>query len=173
MIKQYGPIYEVIQNYEFNQSTLKETIVIHTLNNDITFHHDLDWKDIKHMLRTSFPLNNEAELATFDIQFGHLTRSRLEDTSIHKAQFEMSGQQWVNITDEQSSISLLTKGKYGFYVKDGYLDINLLRSTDAPGKNGDIDQTSYSYGLLLNDGSHDLVTTDQKGAYSKYRVSIH
>lgn len=162
VIKQYGPVYEVIQNYEFNQSTLKETIVIHTLNNDITFHHDLDWKDIKHMLRTSFPLNNEAELATFDIQFGHLTRSRLEDTSIHKAQFEMSGQQWVNITDEQSSISLLTKGKYGFYVKDGYLDINLLRSTDAPGKNGDIDQTSYSYGLLLNDGSHDLVTTDQK-----------
>lgn len=161
-IKKYGPIIEVHNTYTFKQSTLKEIVQINTNDDDIVFNHELDWKDLKHMLRTSFPLNIHSDDAWFDIQFGHIQRSRLEHTSIQKAQFEMPGQQWVYIHNEHKSAALLTRGKYGYYVKNGMLDINLLRSTNSPGEKGDIDMTKYSYSLYLSDKVEHLTTIDQK-----------
>lgn len=162
VVNDYSDIVEVINHYTFKNSKLIEVITIDKITDDIIFHHELDWHDVGYMLRTSFPIESDATDATFDIQFGYLNRSRLNDTTINKAQFEVSGQNWVNVKDLNHSISLLTKGKYGFYVKEDLLDINLLRSTDSPGKQGDIDVTTYSYQFLVGNSDMTYTEVDEK-----------
>lgn len=90
-IVRYGDLYEINQEYRFKDSTLNEQIIIREDNRVIEFHHDLDWKNVGYMLRTSFPLTIQSNTANFDIQFGQISRTRLNNTTIDSAQFEVCG----------------------------------------------------------------------------------
>ncbi len=148
-VKQYGDIYEVVNNYEFQNSKLTETILINKQLDTIEFYHNLDWNDLHHMLRTTFDLDIKSDNALCDIQFGSLNRTRNEDNSINKAQFEVCAQNWISISDENKTATLVNNGKYGYYIKGTILELNLLRSTNYPGKDQDIGNTTYSYALHL------------------------
>ncbi len=150
--RKYGKIYEITNRYEFKESTLLEVILIKEDDLLIEFKHELDWQNVGYMLRTSFPLTIKSDIATFDIQFGNIRRSRLNNTSIDSAQFEVSGHQWVDVSDHNYGVSLVNNAKYGFYIKEGILDMNLLRSTNFPCVDGDIARHSYSYGLYIHEG---------------------
>ncbi len=153
---------EIENLYEYKKSTLIETVLVDLETDAITFHHELDWKDVGYMLRTSFPLNIVFDEATFDIQFGEIKRSARNENRITSAQFEVPGQQWVSVTDGICGFSLINSSKYGFYVKDQVLDMNLLRSTNYPCHNGDIDKTTYRYQILSHKGNHEEAEIDQK-----------
>ncbi len=150
-VNNYGDITEVTQHYKFNKSTLIETIVINKNDDLIKFNHELDWQDLNYMLRTTFPLNIKTETARFDIQFGDIVRRRTNNDSKEIAQFEVPGQKWVNIFDGNHSFNLINDSKYGYYIKDDIIDLNLHRSTNYPALNGDIEKTSYQYAFYFSD----------------------
>jgi len=159
-VLKYGHLYEINHEYRFKESTLKETIIIRKNSTVIEFHHDLNWQNVGYMLRTSFPLTIKSSVANFDIQFGQIARSRLNNTTIESAQFEVSGHNWVNVSEPNYGVSLLNNAKYGYYVKDDMLDMNLLRSTNYPCENGDIDRTNYQYGLYVHEGNQNQAHVD-------------
>jgi len=138
-----------VNHYQFLDSSIKEYITIDKTTGRIEFEHFVDWKNKGYMLRTGFMTTIEASNATFDIQFGTLDRSTENDTRINKAQFEVSAHEWVKMQDTSHTIALMNDSKYGFHIKEGMMDINLLRSTDYPAKNGDIDKTQYKYAFDL------------------------
>lgn len=159
-INRYGEIYEVQNTYTFKESQLLERIVIHNKRRIIEFHHQVDWQNSNHMLRTSFPLAVTATEAYFDIQYGELKRSRLSNTTIEQAQFEVCGHNWVDVSETGYGVSLINNGKYGYYIKGDLIDINLLRSTNYPCKDGDIGQTSYTYALYIHQGDRHNAKVD-------------
>ena len=57
----------------------------------------------------------------------------------------MCGYKWIMLSDDKNKVGLINKSKYGFYAKNGMLDINLVRSSDYPGKTLGIGKTDYSY----------------------------
>lgn len=144
-VSSYDRFIEIINNYEFLNSTILERVLIDTEKDLIYFYHDTNLQDMKYMLRTSFPVNVDTDDCYFDIQFGHLKRKRNENSNITKAQYEMCGYKWIMLSDDKNKVGLINKSKYGFYTKNGVLDINLVRSSDYPGKTLGIGKTDYSY----------------------------
>ena len=104
------------------------------------------------MLRVGFNLHMGPK-ASFNLPFGHIERATTENNSIEKAQFEVSGQKFVDLTDDGFGVSLLNDCKYGFRCKNGYLDIDLLRSPrGGPGKNVDFGEHKLEYALYPHEG---------------------
>lgn len=160
---QYGSIHVLVQHYEYRESTLIEQVMIDAAERSVEFSHELDWREMGHMMRSEFPFAVNSDEATFDIQFGHFNRSRRNETSIQKAQFEVCGHNWVDVSEKGLGCALINDCKYGYYVKDGVVDINLIRSTDYPAKDGDIGKTSYRYKLMVHDGDFVKAGVDHVG----------
>ena len=150
----YGPVQEIVQYYRYGRSILVQKIRLKPESHRIDFIVEADWKHIRRMLRVAFPLNLESDEAIFDIQFGHLSRSSRNDTSQERAQYEICGQNWVDMNDGNRGAALITDSKYGFRAKNDTLDLNLIKSTNYPAKNGDIGRHDIRYGLFVHSGNH-------------------
>ncbi len=164
------------QRYKYNNSTIIQRIFIHPNSTLIEFDTLLDWHDSRRMLRTSFPLSLTTDRATFDIAFGTLTRSTLNNNKIERAKWEVSGHKWVDLSNDSYGVALITDSKYGFRVKNNTLDLNMLRATVTPGKDGDLGNHRFRYALFIHDGDHnqgkvDFVATVFNTWFPMYRTS--
>ena len=128
-----GPCAIVEQTFRFGASTIVQQIVLKEGEDLLEFRTRATWADPRTMLRVRFPLSVCAEKARFEIPFGSIERSTLEETLIDRAQIEVSAQQWVDLSDDTYGVSLLNDCKYGFRVKGNTLDMCLLRSVPYPG----------------------------------------
>lgn len=119
----------------------------------LRFSTKIDRKPCKRkMLRVGFALHMPAQ-ASFNVPFGHVERATTEKNSIEAAQYEVSGQKFVDLSGEEFGISLLNDCKYGFRCKNGWLDIDLLRSPrGGPSKGGDFGEHSLEYALYPHEG---------------------
>lgn len=158
----YGEIIEIISEYTYQKSKVKETILIDKHRPWIEFHHDTDWKDVNHMLRAEFRPTEYSPVVHNDIQFGTLDRSTLNDTDHHQAQYEMCCQKWMDISSDTQGVSFLNATKNGYYAKEGIISLNLLRSTNYPCVDGDLKPTSYSYVLIPHEGGYNPIETDDR-----------
>lgn len=159
-IYKYDNLYEVISKYSFKESTVVETIIIDD-SNLIRFKHEVDWHNVGYMLKSNFDLSIKTNKAVCDIQFGKINRSRKNDTLVHKAQYEICAQQYVDINDKKVGVALINKAKNGYYVKDNNLELTLLRSTNYPCKEGDYGHHTYEYALYIHDGDDNKAKVDK------------
>lgn len=128
-----------------------------SLTQDIMFYRDLrridfdtlaDWHDPRTLLKVAFPVSVWAERATYEIQFGAITRSTRHNTSWDQARFEVPAQRWADLGDGSYGVSLLNDCKYGYDARDNVLRLTLLKNCYAP------DPQSCQYGVLY-DGQTD------------------
>jgi alpha-mannosidase len=160
--------YEYHMSYRFRCSSIRQKMRVFKNIPYIEFKHKVDWQDLGFMLRSHFDLNIQADNVVSDIQFGSISRSRLSRNDIESAMLEVPSQQWISIDDGSFGAALINNAKYGYYIKDNLLDINLLRSTNYPCVNGDIGETSYTYGLLLHDADLNEVDMFAKKLNASY-----
>jgi len=139
--------------FRVGEDVIKQEISLVDGSPLLRFSTQLTRKGGKHvMLRVGFHLHMGPE-ASFNLPFGHIKRSTTENNSIEKAQFEVSGQKFVDLTDGDFGVSLLNDCKYGFRCKNGYLDIDLLRSPrGGPGRDVDFGDHTLEYALYPHEG---------------------
>jgi alpha-mannosidase len=142
------------QHYRYHNSTLVQKIMLHPDLKLVEFESTLDWQDSRKMLRTAFPLKLKTDNAICDIQFGNITRATGNKTSIEKARWEIPAQKWVDMSNGTIGAAIMTDCKYGFRVKHNTLDLNLLRATVHPGKEGDLGQRRFRYAFYVHAGDH-------------------
>ena len=90
------------------------------------FHHQrrvdfktrVDWNESHKLLKVAFPADLVAAKATYEIPFGALERATHNNTSWERAQFEVCGHRWADLSEGNSGISLLNDCKYGYDIKD-------------------------------------------------------
>ncbi len=114
---------------------------------------DIDMRDNKSMLRLAVPVNIDADEAAFNIQFGHIKRKTTENTPRELAQFEVSGQKFVDMSEDGRGISFINDCKYGYRCKNGVIDLNLVRSPEYPGENVDLGRHTVKWALMPHSGS--------------------
>ena len=108
--------------------------------------------------------NVATDEANFNIQFGHLARKTTENNSVELAQFEVSGQKFVDMSDDNAGISFINDCKYGYRCKHGVIDLNLIRSPKGgPGKI--VDQGHHEIHWALAPHAGKLGTETYKKAY--------
>lgn len=130
------------------------------LEMDIT----IDCHQKSQMMRVGFPVSVTSEECSFNVPFGHIKRATTENNSVEKAQYEVSGQKFVDISNEKYGISIINDCKYGYRCKDSVIDIDLIRSPlGGPGTN--VDQGVHTLKLAVYTHGGELSSDTYKYAY--------
>ena len=128
-----GPQATLTQIYRTGHSELVIEIVLLAGSRRLDFNCRLRWRETAAMLRTSFPVDILATEAACEIQFGHIRRPTHRNTTWDLAKDEVPCQKWIDLSQRDYGAALLNDSKYGCKVKDGRLDLTLLRSVPYPG----------------------------------------
>jgi alpha-mannosidase len=130
-----------------SNSIIKQKIYFYANSRRIDFNTYVDWKEHQHLLKVHFPVDIHSDEATFDIQFGNLTRKVHSNTSWDEARFESCGQKWIDLSEGHYGVSLLNDCKYGHSVKDGNMAITLIKSGIEPNPTTDQEEHYFTYAI--------------------------
>jgi alpha-mannosidase len=141
--------------FKIGESQILQRAVLENNSKRLEFHTKVEWTESHKMLRVAFPTNLKTNDASFDIQYGAIKRSTLTNNSHEFACFESVGHRYADISEANYGAALLNNCKYGYYVKNGVLDLNLLRSPSYPDPEADVGHHEFTYAFLPHNG--DLV----------------
>lgn len=132
---------------KISNSVIKQKIYFYANSRRIDFETYVDWKEHQHLLKVHFPLNVHTDEATFEIQFGNVTRKTHTNTSWDVARFESCGQKWIDLSEGHYGVSLLNDCKYGHSIKDSNAAITLIKSGIEPNPMSDYEEHYFTYAL--------------------------
>ena len=157
-----GPVAGKIRvRYKFNKSTISQDITLYKGIPRIDFVTRIDWQEISDssreapMLKASFTPLLKKTKATFEIPFGHI--ERIADGK------EVPALQWIDISDDEYGVSLLSDTKYGFDVKGNTMRITLVRTGYEPDPMPDVGEHKFTYSIYPHKGDWKKADTVRKG----------
>ena len=140
--------------YKLNDTTIKQRITITDSSPMAEFDIEIDCHQKESMLRVAFPTTIESDECNFNIQFGHIARKTTENNDAEKAQFEVSGHKFVDLSDGSRGLSVLNDCKYGYRCKGSVIDVDLIRSPKGgPGSNVDQGKNTLKLALFPHKGA--------------------
>ncbi|MDE6917456.1 MAG: alpha-mannosidase, partial [Lachnospiraceae bacterium] len=143
-----GPVRAVLElRRAASNSTVDQKIIFYAQSRRIEFVTHVDWKEHQTLLKVHFPVAVHTDEATFDVQFGNLTRKTHQNTSWDVARFESCGQKWIDLSEGHYGVSLLNDCKYGHSVKDSDMALTLVKSGIEPNPTTDQEEHVFTYAL--------------------------
>ncbi len=142
--------FRIVKRYM--HSTITQHLWLYSAVPRIDFETEIDWHEHHQILKAAFPLDVLASTATYDIQFGHVTRPTHENTSWDKAKFEVYGHKWVDISEPGYGISLLNDCKYGHNTEGSTLKLTMLKCGTYPNPEADQGIHRFTYSLVPHMG---------------------
>ncbi|MBR5520352.1 MAG: alpha-mannosidase, partial [Clostridia bacterium] len=159
-----GPLYAVLhQERRFHNSTVAQDIVFYKSSPRIDFRTTADWKEKNILLKAHFPVDVNATKATYEIQFGALTRNTHENTPWDFAKFEVCGHKWADISDNGYGLSLLNDCKYGYSASGSDLALSLIKCATSPNPDADRELHEFTYAILPHAGNLRSADTVREG----------
>lgn len=122
----------------------------------------LDWKERQMLLKAAFPLDVNADKASFDIQFGNVERPAHQNTSWDAAKFEVCAHKWADMSDSGYGVSILNDCKYGYSCQYGGLELTLLKSAVSPNEDADRERHTFTYAVYPHRGGWRQAQTVQQ-----------
>ncbi len=131
----------------------------------------VNWLERHVLVKAAFPLNLEADFATYEIPCGAIQRTTKPQTAAEKAKWEVPALRWADLTQEMGQgdiansygVSLLNDCKYGYDAQPNQLRLSLLRSPEWPNPEADKGNHQFSYGLYPHAGSWEKAQTVKRG----------
>ena len=133
---------------DYMHSTIRQTLWLYSESSRIDFETDMDWHEHHQVLKAVFSLDVHAMSATFDVQYGHVTRPTHENTSWDQAKFETYAHKWVDVSENGYGVALLNNGKYGHAEEGSRLSITLIKSATVRNAEADQGKQCFTYSLL-------------------------
>ena len=134
-------------------SVICQKIHFYAQQRRIDFVTTADWKEHQHLLKAEFPVDIHSDEATFEIQFGAVTRKVHTNTSWEQARFESCGHRWMDFSEAKYGVSLMNDCKYGHSVRDGVLGLTLIKCGIEPNPNTDCEMHRFTYSLYPHSGT--------------------
>ncbi len=162
--EEMGPVRATLAlQYRCSLSTIWQKIHFYADTRRIDFETTVDWKLHQHLLKAEFPVDIHSDEATFEIQFGNVTRKVHTNTSWDRARFETCAHKWMDFSEGHYGVSLLNDCKYGHSVKDGVIGLTLLKSGVEPNPNADVEVHHFTYALYPHGEGWQEAGTVQEG----------
>lgn len=149
-----GPVGCCRQEYRYGNSRMRAEFRLNADASACEVFVTLEWRDPEHLMRFELPGAVDADTAQYAAQYGFEEFSTRSAGSVERAQYEIAAQRWVRIADETAALSLVSDCKYGFSVKNGRLNITLLRCAERPGSFIGKDDKARSGNARYNDLGH-------------------
>ncbi|HVH62365.1 MAG TPA: alpha-mannosidase, partial [Candidatus Dormibacteraeota bacterium] len=137
---------------EFGRSKLVQRISLDAGSRVFRFQTDVDWHEDHKLLKAAFPVGVSAREATYEIQFGHVTRPTHDETSRAKAMFEVCAQRWADLGEPRYGVALLNDCKHGYDIHGSTMRLSLLRAPTHPDPTADRGWHRFTYGLMPHPG---------------------
>ncbi|WP_298917761.1 alpha-mannosidase [uncultured Nostoc sp.] len=127
----------------------------------------VNWQENHVLVKAAFPLNVEADFATYEIPCGAIRRPTKPKTPAEQAKWEVPALRWADLTGETQEgiygVSLLNDCKYGYDSKSNQLRLTLLRSPNWPDSEADRGWHEFTYALYPHVGSWESAHTVRRG----------
>jgi alpha-mannosidase len=146
-----GPFAYRKQTFRYGTSVLVQTIRLEEGSAKVDLEFEVDWRERRRMLRTRFPLAFRTTELLRGIQFGHVDEAAC-DREFQKIRQDSPVHGWVDASDGSIGLALLNRYKYGVSLRDGAIDLCLLRSPTSPAPLADFGHHAFSYALLPHVG---------------------
>ncbi len=159
-----GPVCAVLElERHISRSLIRQKIYFYADSRRIDFETYVDWKEHQHLLKVLFPVDVHTDEASFDIQFGNVTRKVHTNTSWDRARFESCAQKWIDLSEGHYGVSLLNDCKYGHSVRDSVIGLTLIKSGTVPNPVADQEEHFFTYALYPHAGSLHSCDTIRQG----------
>ncbi len=153
--------FRIVRNY--NNSVIRQDITLRNGSKRIDFATEVDWHEDHVLLKAVFPLDIRTTFATYDIQFGNVTRPTHQNTSWDAAKFEVYGHKWADMSENDYGVSLINDCKYGYSAYENELTLSLLKAATYPNPSADRGLHSFTYSLYPHTGNVTAGGTIQQG----------
>ena len=138
---------------KFLKSTFTQNIYLYNDIARVDFENDVDWHQDHLLVKTSFPVDINANKATYDIQFGNVERPTHRNTSWDYAKFEVCAHKFADISEDGYGVSILNDCKYGHDIHDGNIRLTLLKCATYPNEVADQGKHKFTYSIFPHAGS--------------------
>lgn len=137
----------------FLSSVISQKIHFYADIRRIDFETYVDWKQSQLLLKARFATDIKSPTATYDIQFGNVSRPTHTNTSWDEARFETCAHKWADLSEGGYGVSILNDCKYGHAIHDGVINLSLIKSGTYPYKTTDQEEHWFTYSLLPHTGT--------------------
>ena len=137
---------------KYMNSVIRQTLWLYSKSPRIDFDTYVDWHERHQILKADFPLNVHATSASYDVQYGHVTRPTHQNTSWDRAKFEIYAHKWADISEYGYGAALMSDSKYGYSVSGSKLSLTLLKCATDPNPEADQGEHRFTYSLLPHVG---------------------
>ena len=131
----------------YMSSTIKQTIWLYSVSSRIDFETNMDWHEHHQIVKAAFPLDVHAMSATFDVQYGHVSRPTHKNTSWDAAKFETYAHKWVDVSENGYGVAILNDCKYGYGVDGSNVSVTLVKCATDPYPEADQGEHKFTYSL--------------------------
>ncbi len=149
--------------WTLSSSFIEQDLVLYHHSARIDFETRVSWHETHKLLKVAFPVDVQTSKATFEIPFGVVERATHSNTSWERAQFEVCGHRFADISEGNYGVSLLNDCKYGYDVRGSQLRLSLLRAPKWPDPNADQGDHLFTYSLLPHQGTWNSANVVRRG----------
>ncbi|MFC1734657.1 alpha-mannosidase [Candidatus Hydrogenedentota bacterium] len=126
--KFYTAYFWITPACDYPSSFFEQDIILYADSDQVDFRLNADWWEDDVLLKTSFPLNINAESCTSDQAFSYCDRPTRPQTSQDKAKFEACALKWADLSEDDYGVAILNKCKHGYDAKENVIRLTLLTS---------------------------------------------
>ena len=137
---------------KYLNSEIQQNIWLYSNLPRIDFENEIDWHEHHQILKAAFPLDLNTDTASFEIQYGHVTRPIHRNTSWDKARFEVYGHKWIDLSEYGYGVGILNDCKYGYSIEGTTVKLTLLKCGTFPNPEADQGLHRFTYSLLPHQG---------------------
>jgi alpha-mannosidase len=134
-------------------STVTQTVWFYQDLRKIDFETHLDWHEQHQFLKAEFPVDVNADHASYEVQFGTVERPTHYNTSWDAMKFEVCGHKYADLSDNGYGVSLLNDCKYGHNIHDGVMKLTLLKCATYPNPVADQGAHDFTYSIYPHAGN--------------------
>lgn len=139
---------------KFLTSTFEQKIWLYADIDRIDFETQADWQTEHIAVKAAFPVDINAEKATYEIQFGSVERPTHSNTSWDSAKFEVCAHKYADLSECDYGVSLLNDCKYGHDIHDNVMRLTLLKCPTHPSPVADKGHHEFTYSLMPHGGDY-------------------
>ncbi len=142
---------KIVRNYL--DSVINQYIYVYSDMPRIDIKNEIDWKEKQIFVKCYFPVDIHTNEATFDIQYGNVTRPTHSNTSWDMAKFEVCVHKWLDVSEDDYGLSVINDCKYGCNVQGGVIGVTMLKSGIYPNPEADKELHEFTISLYPHKGS--------------------
>ncbi|HEY9891198.1 MAG TPA: glycoside hydrolase family 38 C-terminal domain-containing protein, partial [Candidatus Sericytochromatia bacterium] len=148
---------------QFGQSQFCQDYILDDHSPVLKIATTVDWQERHVLVKAAFPLNLEANYATYEIACGAIQRPTKAQTPAEQAKWEVPALRWADLGDDTYGVSLLNDCKYGYDSQPSQLRLTLLRSPCWPDPDADRGLHQFTYALYPHAGNWQSAGTVRRG----------